>query len=233
MKSVGWNCRGMLSTTAVRELLDLQERVRADLIFLSESHLNNCKADELRRVLSFDSMFVVESDGRAGGLVLFYHKVNKVELNYISANFIDILFMNEEVVQWRFTGFYGHPNWSDRNLSWEDIRNLYHKGNHPWVVLGDFNEILYSSEKEGGNARPNGMMKDFRDCLAECGLDDMGFIGDPFTWRRGEIRERLDRAVCNVQWAHKFPRAAVINENHVHSDHRPLVLDMDYFDGNV
>ena len=29
------------------------------------------------------------------------------------------------------------------------------------------------------------------------------------------------------------PRAAVINENHVHSDHRPLVLDMDYFDGNM
>ena len=144
MKILGWNCRGMLSTTAVRELLDLQERVRADLIFLSESHLNNCKANELRRVLSFDSMFVVESDGRAGGLVLFYHKVNKVELNYISANFIDILFMNEEVVQWRFTGFYGHPNWCDHNLSWEDIRNLYHKGNHPWMILGDFNEILYS-----------------------------------------------------------------------------------------
>uniref|UniRef100_A0A8R7UV67 Endonuclease/exonuclease/phosphatase domain-containing protein n=1 Tax=Triticum urartu TaxID=4572 RepID=A0A8R7UV67_TRIUA len=74
MKILGWNCRGMLSNTAVRELLELQERTRAELIFLSESHLNKCKADELRRVLGFDSMFVVESDGWAGGLVLFYHK---------------------------------------------------------------------------------------------------------------------------------------------------------------
>ena len=60
----------MLSNTAVRELLDLQERTRAYLIFLSESHLNNSKADELRHNLGFDSMFVVESDGKADGLVL-------------------------------------------------------------------------------------------------------------------------------------------------------------------
>ena len=63
------------------------------------------------------------------------------------ANFIDVLFMTENVVQWRFTSFYGHPNWSDRNLSWDDIRNLHNKGDHPWVVLRDFNEILLSSEK--------------------------------------------------------------------------------------
>jgi hypothetical protein len=111
MKILGWNCRGMLSPMAVRELLDLQGRIKADLIFLSECHLNKCKAGELRSVLSFESMIVVESDGRAGGLVLFYNKMNKIVLNYVSDNFIDVLFMNEEIVQWRFTGFYGDPNW--------------------------------------------------------------------------------------------------------------------------
>ena len=50
-------------------------------------------------------MFVVESDGKVGGLALFYHKSNKVELNYVSSHFIDIVFMYEDVVQWRFTGF--------------------------------------------------------------------------------------------------------------------------------
>lgn len=64
---------GMLSHTTVRELLDLQQRIRADLIFLSESYLNKCKADKLRRDLNLESMFVVESDGQAGGLVLFIY----------------------------------------------------------------------------------------------------------------------------------------------------------------
>ena len=131
MKILGWNCCGMLSHTAVHELLDLKGLIRTDLVFLSESHLNKCKADELRRVLNFDSMYVVESDGRAGGLVMFYHKMNNIELNYVSPYFIDILIMNGNNVQWRFTGFYGRPNWSDHNLSWDDIRNLHSKGNHP------------------------------------------------------------------------------------------------------
>lgn len=72
-------------------------------------------------------------------------------------------------------------------MSWGDIRNFHNKDTHPWIVLGDFNEILYSLEIMGGNARPNAMME-FRDCLIERGLDDLGFPGDPFTSRRGEIR---------------------------------------------
>ena len=82
------------------------------------------------------------------------------------------------------------------------------------------------------NARPNAIVE-FRDCLIERGLDDLGFPGNPFTSRRGEIKERLDQAVCTLERAHKFLRIAFINEEHVHFDHRPLVLDMDYFSDNM
>ena len=44
---------------------------------------------------------------------------------------------------------------------------------------------------------------------------------------------RRDGSFLNLWWAQKFPRAAVINEEHVHSDHRSLVLDMDYLDDNI
>ncbi|VAI25253.1 hypothetical protein VPH35_086992 [Triticum aestivum] len=77
------------------------------------------------------------------------------------------------------------------------------------------------------------MMQEFRNCLEECGLQDLGNIGDWFTWRIGEVREGLDRVVCNVEWSNKFPKAAIINEEHVHSDHRPLILDTKYFDENI
>lgn len=59
------------------------------------------------------------------------------------------------------------------------------------------------------------MIKDYRDCRLEWGLEDMGFMGDPFTWRRVVIQERLDHAFRNGYWALKFPQALVVHKPHV------------------
>lgn len=69
--------------------------------------------------------------------------------------------------------------------------------------------------------------------LGKCDSEDRAYIGNPFTRRRGDIREKQDHSVCNVEWENKFLRAGVIDEEHVHSDHCPLILDMVYFDGNM
>ena len=98
----------------------------------------------------------------------------------------------------------------------------------PWLMVGDFNEILSNNEKEGGNIRPQRCMQQFRDCLFDCNLEDLGFIGDKFTWRRGRIRERLDRAVSNQRWRDMIPLAMVINKDFSRSDHRPISVDCEY-----
>lgn len=56
----------------------------------------------------------------------------------------------------------------------------------------------------------------------------MGFRGYGFTWQRGLIRERLDRAVANTQWSDLFTHATLTNCEMVRSDHRPIVMDMSY-----
>jgi hypothetical protein len=51
----------------------------------------------------------------------------------------------------------------------------------------------------------------FQDALSECGLTDLGYIGDKFTWHRGGTRERLDRALPCDDWRLKFPDVVVEN----------------------
>ena len=53
-------------------------------------------------------MFLSKSDGKAGGLVLYHQKENKVQLHHVSPYFTDVMFMNDNNVDWRFTWFYGH-----------------------------------------------------------------------------------------------------------------------------
>ena len=50
---------------------------------------------------------------------------------------------------WRFIGFYGDPETTSRENSWNLLRDLSQRLALPWVCVGDFNEILRLEEKQG------------------------------------------------------------------------------------
>ncbi|KAL2895757.1 hypothetical protein RDABS01_000755, partial [Bienertia sinuspersici] len=52
----------------------------------------------------------------------------------------------------------------------------------PAIVFGDFNEILYSDEKDGGATRDDRQMANFRHVVDSLALRDLGFRGSPYTW---------------------------------------------------
>jgi hypothetical protein len=88
-----------------------------------------------------------------------------------------------------------------------------------WLILGDFNEILFAHEKEGGNQRPVSFMEAFRDALMGCELEDLGFQGGKFTWKRGRIKERLDKVVSNGAWVTMHPGDVVLHLDYTKYDH--------------
>ena len=57
------------------------------------------------------------------------------------------------------TGFYGEPMTHKRTESWSMLHQLNSKFNLPWLCAGDFNELLQSSEKLGGNNRSQNQMQ--------------------------------------------------------------------------
>jgi hypothetical protein len=130
-----------------------------------------------------------------------------------------------------YTGIYGEAKKEERVKTWKLLRTLKNQNNKPWLVVGDFNEILHSWEKVGGAPKPQQQMDRFKETLEECGLDDLGFVGDPFSWRNhnhsteGYIKERLDRAVASESWRRRFPVYKVTNADPRHSDHRPVIVD--------
>lgn len=90
--------------------------------------------------------------------------------------------------------------------------------------MGDFNEILEDSEKSEGNLRRDDRMRDFKYCLEDCGLKDLGFVGHQFTWTNKQagdnnIQESLNRGLTNDQWMEIFPHARVTHLRRLLSDH--------------
>lgn len=65
--------------------------------------------------------------------------------------------------------------------------------------------------------------------LLHCGLIDLGFMGNRFTWNNGRegdayVQQRLDRACATLEWRELFPQARVCHLKASYSDHIPILL---------
>ncbi|KAL4336879.1 hypothetical protein AHAS_Ahas12G0054300 [Arachis hypogaea] len=98
----------------------------------------------------------------------------------------------------------------------------------PLLAIGDFNEILLSSEVKGGNFVSRRAER-FGALLDECGLIDLGAHVSLYTWFRHMqgnwfISKRLDRAVATDAWCFRFPERYVENLARMHSDYYPIMI---------
>ncbi|KAK6119801.1 hypothetical protein DH2020_046456 [Rehmannia glutinosa] len=191
-----------------------------------ETKLHGAKAYRLKENLGFSNGVVVESVGNSGGLALLWKEEVNLSVKLMGRFFVDSVIQSDGG-QWRFTGFYGNPDKSARALSWSLIRRLSSQMSLPWLIGGDFNEILYPSEKYGGADTIQSCMDNFRATIEHCNLNDLGWSGPRFTWRKGlrnlnNLHERLDRFFGTQSWIDTFKNFGVFHGDFHGSDHRAI-----------
>ncbi|KAM6547612.1 hypothetical protein CsatB_019288 [Cannabis sativa] len=192
------------------------------------SKLKAGSIDKLRHSLRFPHGIEVPRQGRGGGLLLLWKSNVSVTLNNFSTNHIDCFIENNEGPSFHFTGFYGHPCTTQRHHTWtmlklcHDIAPL-----SPWLVLGDFNEIISNEDKVGGSVRNSSQIDAFRGTVTACNLNLLPFDGDRITWTsqgqgKGIIKERLDYGFVNDHWDSTFQSSTLQHLDYYNSDHRAL-----------
>jgi hypothetical protein len=103
----------------------------------------------------------------------------------VSRNHIDVEIKEGDNVEWTFTGVYGEAKAEQKHRTWTLLHDLHAQqtdDSMAWLCAGDYNEILYQHEKEGVK-RAQACLDPFKNAIEVCGLYDLGFIGDVFTWR--------------------------------------------------
>ncbi|KAL0462204.1 UNVERIFIED_CONTAM: hypothetical protein Slati_0108000 [Sesamum latifolium] len=177
---------------------------RPGLVFLSETKCQARRGDRVKELVNYNGIGV-NSVGKGGCVLLLWRKDIDVWLQSYSFHHIDATVKSDDYpVRWRFTRFYGYPDVGNRKEGWALLRKLAQQSVRPLICAGDFNEILEQYEKQGALPRAQWQIRDFRQCLDDCGLQDMGFKGDKFTWcNRREtldtVQARLDRACSNAK----------------------------------
>ena len=103
------------------------------MCFLSETHLGKVKAENLMRKLGCERFACHESDGRSGGLVMYWRSEINIRVLGVTENYIDTIVQEER--EWRLTGLYGEPRWEHKEKTWEVLRSLHDVSQVSWMFF--------------------------------------------------------------------------------------------------
>lgn len=208
MDIVCWNVRGAACTKFRVNMMELIHTHRMDILFLCEPRISGQKAMDMVKSLGFSCVEIVDPVGFSGGLWLLWHGDRvKVEVIGTMDQAITACVSWPGQVLWMLTVVYAKPCSCKREKLWDYLTFVASCHQMPWLLAGDFNEMLQVEDKLGGGQ--SWRFKGFRRWFSSNEMVYLGFSGPKFTWTNGRVFERLDRAVCNLKWRYCFAEANV------------------------
>ncbi|XP_020228435.1 uncharacterized protein LOC109809509 [Cajanus cajan] len=212
---LSWNIRGAVNAKGKRRVAELVRLHHPSIFIVLETHCQFSSVESFWSKLGYRLCYSMEATGHSGGIWVLMALSCSAKVSDLASHPQAMSFMVVEgSKRWVCTAVYASPRVELRQGVWAHLRELGGRITLPWLVLGDFNEIMFSSECRGGRFSSS-RASQFLDVLNDCNLLDMGAKGLRFTWYRNQrgvvLAKRLDRAVCNVEWQAMFPEAYVEN----------------------
>ncbi|WMV47060.1 hypothetical protein MTR67_040445 [Solanum verrucosum] len=97
----------------------------------------------------------------------------------------------------------------ERRSLWESFENHSLSNAKPWLALGDFNSVLKSKDRFGGNPVTWAEVIEFQNCIDRCGLIEMAHQGQKYTWNDKGVDQRfflrIDWTFINNAWLYTIP----------------------------
>ncbi|KAL0444330.1 UNVERIFIED_CONTAM: hypothetical protein Slati_2155700 [Sesamum latifolium] len=175
---------------------------------------------------SFDTIV----DGRM--LIIWNPRVIDLQPEDISPQVIHCRVMNKSSQLSFYVLFtYGLYSIVNRRSMWEKLLDVGQPLTLPWLILGDFNCVKSTAEKQLGVVPIWHELKDFNDCCLSLGLTDAPTTGCYYTWYSNSDSNpvwcKLDRVLLNNEWLEAgLQCSAHFNPPGCLSDHSPVAVDI-------
>lgn len=125
------------------------------------------------------------------------------------------------------TTVYAYNDETKRLDLWNYIAEQSNFFNLPWILAGDFNVILSSTDRINNGILNSTDDQDFFNRIYSANFKEPHLTGNFFTWRGGlnfSIHRKTDRVFVNSLWMYKFPHFGIHFGHHSISDHTPIMI---------
>ena len=211
-----WNIRGLNRTNKQREVAQLIHNHSIDVMGIVETKIKIGKQDsvQFKMLPNWDFFTNVKSDSTNRIWLTWNPCKAKLHILHESKQVLHVLIedvQNSKLLTATFV--YGLHTIVDRQPMWSFLSSVAHSIQTPWVVLGDFNEVLGPNDIFGDNTGWLPGMHDFTDCVNKACLLDLRYTGLFYTWSnrrfsKHDFTERkLDRVLVNNEWLDSYPNS--------------------------
>ncbi|XP_056690230.1 uncharacterized protein [Spinacia oleracea] len=126
------------------------------------------------------------------------------------------------------SGIYCPTKEEEKSLFWDDLSSFYANTTLPWLLIGDFNELLSPIDKLGGNPIHSHQCKRLPTFLSNHQAVDVPCVQTAYSWKSNQdssLLERIDRAIVDSHFYNLFPKSTVKYGIFSVSDHAPVIFD--------
>ncbi|GJT94905.1 RNA-directed DNA polymerase, eukaryota, partial [Tanacetum coccineum] len=233
---MGYNMDGRLAQKAKKDWVkELCVRNKVNFLALQETKMENMDLICVKTCwgnLAFDYVHS-DSVGNSGGILCVWDPNSFCKSN---ATISDYFVMVRGV--WRLTGqdllmiaVYAPHDFKDKQLLWDYLTREIGKWKGEVVIMGDFNEVRYKSDRFGSvfNVQGANMFNSF---ITNAGLVEVSLGGSSFTWchKSATKMSKLDRFLVSESLLSTWPNITAVTLERYLSDHRPILLRESHFD---
>ena len=185
MKMIAWNCQGARNEMFRAHAYELHRRHHPNILIIIEPRISEARAQGVIDTLPYSHSSRVDPVGFSGGIWLLWNEGPSFSVEIITCSehsIHSLIKVHSPSLYFLFTAVYAPPQFNKRKPFWDYLQNLAVNISLPWLLLGDFNDMISEEEKLGGLPVNRTRMMAFRNCLDNYGLMDLGFHGPRFTW---------------------------------------------------
>ncbi|GJW98354.1 RNA-directed DNA polymerase, eukaryota [Tanacetum coccineum] len=126
---------------------------------------------------------------------------------------------------------YAPHDMKEKHMLWDYLTHVIHSWNGEVVIMDDFNEVRYKSDRFGSVFNVHGANA-FNSFIANAGLEEVPLGGSSFTWchKSATKMSKLDRFLIYENLLITCPNITAITLERYLLDHRPILLCESRFD---
>lgn len=140
------------------------------MMIITETRVGRDRAKEITDRLPFNGVVHADTVGYARGIwILWLSDVVKVSVLASTEQEIHVVVkVHSSHLSWLISTVYASPRYRERKILWDNLNLMSTLHQLPWLLLGDFNEILSTKDKLGGRPINRYRAIKFKECLNAC-----------------------------------------------------------------